>query len=825
MPMFGLLTTRLLIATCSCLVLLSLALLLVTDREVRIILDQSQTAVYQRRIDEIINHLQLQEEKLQATGLPDNYRDDFQTSTIRNLRGTYYLRGEYTNTPLIFTLEGRVVMHPSLNPNQMLNEKEWDLKRVRARKNGQFVQASGSSGRNWYIFKYFEPWGWVVGYSLPLSLKYADANRLLRYLGITLTLILLPFAAALSLFISRQLKPIGVLTEAAQRMGDGDLSSPSPTKASGELGVLTQSFERMRTLIKTELDKRSHRVERGRRQQQALILLSHNNFESDQDLQPFLRLATEQLGRILACRKVGVWLLDDAAETLHCRDLYLLGKGHQSEFAPQPLAEVPELAATLSATGPVVRDASGAAALQKNLDDPGAFASLNGTCLEIPVRVAGEPRALVRIEHEGENRIWYEDEILFVSQITDQISQSIDRADRRTAALEIARLRNELASIVDSMPSILIGIDCDLLVRHWNQEAEKLIGMSERAVLGRPVVDCLPLLAKHQVMINHALTESRIQTRRKLSWHLNGHNIFCDLTIYPLLDGEIPGAVIRIDDVSERVRLEEMMIQTEKMLSVGGLAAGMAHEINNPLAGILQSIQVIRNRLDRKFSRNAEVAEACGTDIDRISAYIEQRGLLPMFDALNESGNRAAAIIENMLSFSRQSESRQAPHHIGDLIERTIELASNDYDLKRNYDFRKIEIVREDEQELPFVPCSATEIQQVLLSLLKNSAQAMFEDPGCDHPRLILRTRKEGKFVRIEVEDNGPGIPENIRRRIFEPFFTTKGVGIGTGLGLSVSYFIVREKHRGSMEVLSRADKGTCFVIRLPLVAPEEIAQ
>jgi polar amino acid transport system substrate-binding protein len=172
-----------------------------------------------------------------------------------------------------------------------------------------------------------------------------------------------------------------------------------------------------------------------------------------------------------------------------------------------------------------------------------------------------------------------------------------------------------------------------------------------------------------------------------------------------------------------------------------------------------------------------------------------------------------------MLSFSRKSETAFEPADIGKLLDKTVALAESEYDLGKKFDFRQIRIVREYTPGLPEVPCEATKIQQVVLNLLKNAAQAMrnFEAEPKE-PCITLRTMREDDMVRIEVEDNGAGMPDEVRRRIFEPFFTTKGVGIGTGLGLSVSYFIITENHGGSMEVRSKPGRGTTFIIRLPLV-------
>ncbi|MGE0087741.1 MAG: sensor histidine kinase [Desulfococcaceae bacterium] len=236
------------------------------------------------------------------------------------------------------------------------------------------------------------------------------------------------------------------------------------------------------------------------------------------------------------------------------------------------------------------------------------------------------------------------------------------------------------------------------------------------------------------------------------------------------------------------------------------------------LGGILQSTQNILRRISPDLPANEQTAAECGTTLDTVRAYLEKRNIPGFLDGIRVSGEKAAEIVQNMLSFSRRSESKMAPLDIAELLDKTVELAAHDYDLKKKYDFRKIEIIRDFPPDFPKVSCAATEIEQVILNLLRNAAHAMSAKKNPQTPsRITLRLRKDGDNARIEVADNGPGMDEKIRRRIFEPFFTTKEVGEGTGLGLSVSYFIITSNHKGSMSVESEPGKGCCFVIHLPL--------
>ncbi|MEJ2041253.1 MAG: ATP-binding protein, partial [Desulfosarcinaceae bacterium] len=140
--------------------------------------------------------------------------------------------------------------------------------------------------------------------------------------------------------------------------------------------------------------------------------------------------------------------------------------------------------------------------------------------------------------------------------------------------------------------------------------------------------------------------------------------------------------------------------------------------------------------------------------------------------------------------------------------------------LKKKFDFRHIRIERRYDPDMPQVPCAATEIEQVVLNLLRNAAQAMVEHGACrESPAITLRLYKNDKMAVIEVQDNGPGLSEQAMKRVFEPFYTTKDVGVGTGLGLSVSYFIVTNNHNGTMEVRSEPGRGANFIVCLPLAA------
>jgi len=271
-------------------------------------------------------------------------------------------------------------------------------------------------------------------------------------------------------------------------------------------------------------------------------------------------------------------------------------------------------------------------------------------------------------------------------------------------------------------------------------------------------------------------------------------------------------------DVSERRQMQELMIQTEKMMSVGGLAAGMAHELNNPLGIIMQSVQNMQRRFSPTLQGNRDLAERLALSLDSMAEYMRGRGIDEYIRGIQEAGDRAAKIIRTMLDFSRSSQSARVSCNVNTMLDTAVGLAANDYDLKKRYDFKSIRIERDYDPGMGTVNCSETEIVQVLLNIIKNAAQAM---PGRGEqeqpPTLRLVTMQKNGAARVEITDNGPGMDEATRKRVFEPFFTTKAQGEGTGLGLSVGFFIITQKHNGKFTVDSHPGKGTTFAIELPL--------
>ncbi|MGZ0718464.1 sensor histidine kinase [Pseudomonas palleroniana] len=395
---------------------------------------------------------------------------------------------------------------------------------------------------------------------------------------------------------------------------------------------------------------------------------------------------------------------------------------------------------------------------------------------------------------------------------------------------KLTGFQNYLNSIIDSMPSALIALDEQLYVTQWNQEASALSGTRLDEALNQPIFLAFQPLKPYLSQLKAAVEQHTVERIERVTWVKDDEPKHYALTFYPLMGGAGRGVVIRIDDITQRLSLEEMMVQSEKMLSVGGLAAGMAHEINNPLGAILHNVQNIRRRLSPDLPKNQEHAEQAGIELDTVNRYLQSREVPQLLDGIQQAGARAAKIVTHMLSFSRRSNRQMAPCDLPALIDQAVEIAGNDFDLTIGFDFKGQAIIRQFDPLLGPVPGTANELEQVLLNLLKNAAQAIhLREDDSEPGRIILRTRLNPPWAEIQVEDNGIGMSESVRKRTFEPFFTTKEIGQGTGLGLSVSYFIITNNHKGQMEVQSTLGQGTCFTLRLPLAGsqlpPYELTQ
>ncbi|MFI5362653.1 MAG: ATP-binding protein [Elusimicrobiota bacterium] len=343
-------------------------------------------------------------------------------------------------------------------------------------------------------------------------------------------------------------------------------------------------------------------------------------------------------------------------------------------------------------------------------------------------------------------------------------------------------------ALVNATPLPIVALDLDANVTLWNPAAEKLFGWSAEEVVGRPYPAASEdERAKLLKAFGDTLAGHATKDRETIRGHRDGTQILVSVSAAPLyhVDGIISGGVAVIADLTERKALESRMAQSEKLSAIGQLAAGVAHEINNPLGVILGFAQ----SLNRKIADGDALA-------------------LPLRSIMRES-LRCKELVQNLLTFSRQERKTLEPLELTDVVSNALLL------VEAQARIRGVELRRELGTESQIVKASSNQLQQIVINLCTNAMDATPQ--GGSVTVSCLRRRRDGRdWVRLEVRDTGSGIPRAIRQKIFDPFFTTKDPGKGTGLGLSLVHELVNH-HNGRLDYASEEGRGTSFFVDLPL--------
>jgi len=392
------------------------------------------------------------------------------------------------------------------------------------------------------------------------------------------------------------------------------------------------------------------------------------------------------------------------------------------------------------------------------------------------VRADGEERSVA----VSTTPLMIEGELLGTVATLRDITQQ--QHEQETLARSEARYRN----LIESASDAIVTLDANGRFTTVNHAAEIVSGYRRGELVGLWFAPLLPddelpkALANFQKALAGETGLFESQFYRK-----DGEIRFISITYStPQKDEEV---LCLIRDVTDQKMLQEQLIQSEKMSAIGQLVSGVAHELNNPLAGISAFAQLLLS--EKRFPPDQRTAAEM--------IYAEAR--------------RASRIVQNLLTFARQHKPERTPTQVNQVLDDTLELRG--YELR----VRGIDVQRDYDEQVPETMADAHQLQQVFLNLITNAEQAM-ERSERDKQRLTVRTRRAGDMLRIDIEDTGPGIPPNLLERIFNPFFTTKPTGSGTGLGLSISLGIVRE-HEGRIWA-ENAAQGARFVIELPIIAP-----
>jgi histidine kinase len=379
-------------------------------------------------------------------------------------------------------------------------------------------------------------------------------------------------------------------------------------------------------------------------------------------------------------------------------------------------------------------------------------------------------------------------------EIVAAMEMSVDITHRRQLEDELEKSEKKYHEIFNHIPNPVFVLDADSLeIIDCNDSVEPVYGLSKDEVIQGSFMDLFAPDDKdpYKAKIKTSAVINRVK-------HLNkqGKFLFVNIRISP---AEYPGKkvlLVTISDITQRLETEQQLIQASKMATLGEMATGVAHELNQPLSVIKTASSFSIKKLNKKEAIGAET-------------------LFNLLNKIDGNVDRATKIINHMRQFARKSDLDFEKVQVNDVMRRAFEIFSQQLIL------RGINVIWDLERELPKINADPSRLEQVFINILINARDAIEERWGPEESekvdkKIVLKTRRVKDVVISEVCDTGMGIPESIKDKIFEPFFTTKEVGKGTGLGLSISYGIIKDCG-GSIRVKPNTPEGACFRIKFPI--------
>ncbi|WP_022666740.1 PAS domain S-box protein [Desulfospira joergensenii] len=384
-------------------------------------------------------------------------------------------------------------------------------------------------------------------------------------------------------------------------------------------------------------------------------------------------------------------------------------------------------------------------------------------------------------------------------EVVSAIEMSLNITQRKKLEKQLEASEKKYQSIFNNIPNPVFVLDKDSLdLIDCNQSVESVYGFQKEEILGRSLTDFFMEEEKDQMKRLIKTSSILNQVRQK---NKEGKTLFVDIWISPSEFSDKKVLLVTTSDITKRLETEQDLIQAGKMATLGEMSTGIAHELNQPLSVIKTASDFILKKIRQE---------------EKLEEEIHQK----LLSKINTNVDRASKIIEHMRHFARKSDINFEPVNVNEILKRAHDIFSQQLKV------RGIEVVWQVMENIPEVTADPGRLEQVFINLLVNARDAIEEKNQkiggkIDNEKIILQTLAGKEHVIVKVIDTGIGISDAIREKIFEPFFTTKEVGKGTGIGLSISYGIIKEC-KGDIGVsMDTETRGTCFTIRFPFSRKE----
>jgi PAS domain S-box-containing protein len=406
----------------------------------------------------------------------------------------------------------------------------------------------------------------------------------------------------------------------------------------------------------------------------------------------------------------------------------------------------------------------------------------------------------------------------------------IEAGARRRGIEVLHQAHKDTDILLNSLPSLLIGLDANGRIQQWNKAATMILGWQESFIAGKTLDECGVkwVTADISSRVAASVREPAAHRLDNVRLERNGAVRTLGLKAIDLNTENVTGILIVGADITERLELEEQLRQAHKLESIGQLAAGIAHEINTPtqyigdnvgfLKGAFEDLTLLLKAYDRLLAA-AKGGALTDETVEEVSAAVASSDAAYLVEEIpkaieqtQEGVDRVSSLVGAMKEFSHPDTKEKVGIDLNHAIESTITVARNEWkyvaDLETDFD-----------SALPAVSCLPGEINQAILILIVNATHAIADviaKGGPKRGKIKVQTRKCADWDEVRIQDTGGGIPAAIRGRIFDPFFTTKEIGKGTGQGLAIARSVIVGKHGGTIHFETEEGKGTTFIIRLP---------